>query len=247
MVLQNNTILITGGSSGIGLELTKKLSKNNNKILICGRSLDKLKQAKKGLPSVHYFQCDLSKADECMKLTDWVKDEHPDCNILINNAAIVHAENFYQDENILPKAHAELQTNLMAPIRLSKLLTPLLEKNELPKIINITTGLIYAPRVIYPFYNASKAALHSFTQVLRAQYIESPINVLEVQFPAVDTPWHNGNPPDFAISPTQAVMEMISGIEKGHKEIKVGKVRLLYWLSRVAPQFVFRKLNRMAN
>ncbi|MEL7834655.1 SDR family oxidoreductase [Fodinibius sp. Rm-B-1B1-1] len=245
MVLQNNTILITGGSSGIGLELTKKLLERKNKVLICGRTLKKLQRAKQKLPSLHYLQCDISKPSDCKQLRNWVLENHPHCNVLINNAAIVHVENFYRDDDILKKADAEVQTNLMAPIRLSKLFAPILNNNKNPGIINITTGLVYVPRTIYPFYNATKSALHSFTQVLRSQSTDSPIDIVEVQFPAVDTPWHQGNPPDIAIPTEEAVRKMIEGIEKGHKEVQVGKVKLLYLLSRLAPNFAFRKLNSL--
>ncbi len=245
MVLQNNTILITGGSSGIGLELARQLSPQNT-VLICGRTLHKLEQAQRQLPGIHYVQCDISKMEECEKLRDWVRQEHPGCNILINNAAIVHRDKFFGDDEIPKKAETEIQTNLLAPIRLASLFAPILWKNSYPKIINISTGLAYVPRTIYPFYNASKAGLHSFTQVLRAQAEQTPIKVIEVLFPAVDTPWHNGNPPDIAISPEEAVREMLLELEKGRDEIRVGKVSLLWWLSRLAPKFAFRKINSLS-
>lgn len=247
MVLQNNTILITGGSSGIGFELAKQLLERNNKVLICGRTLGKLQRARKQLPDLHYLQCDVSKPADCKRLYSWIRDEHPDCNILINNAAIVHTGNFYQDENIVEKASAEIKTNLLAPIRLSKLLAPILLSNENPAIINITTGLVFVPRTIYPFYNATKAALHSLTQVLRAQSKQLSVDIIEVQFPAVDTPWHKGSPPRIAISAEEAVMGMIKGIKKGKEEIRVGKATLLYLLFRIAPKFAFRKLNALTN
>lgn len=245
MVLQNNTVLITGGSSGIGLALAKKLLESNNNVLICGRTLEKLQRAKKKLPDLHYLQCDISKPSDCKRLRNWIREEHPYCNILINNAAIVHVENFFRDDDILDKADAEIQTNLMAPIRLTKLFVPILNNNENPSIITITTGLVYVPRTIYPFYNATKSALHSFVQVLRSQSADAPIDIIEVQFPAVDTPWHQGNPPDIAITAKEAVSKMIKGIEKGDKEVRVGKVKLLYLLSRLAPNFAFRKLNSL--
>lgn len=244
MVLQNNTILITGGSSGIGLELAKRLIESNNMVLICGRTPDKLQLAKQKLPQIKYLQCDISKPPDCERLRNWVLEEHPDCNVLINNAAIVHIENFFQDDDILDKADAEIQTNLMAPIRLSKLFAPILNSKKNPAIITITTGLVYVPHTIYPFYNATKSALHSFVQVLRSQSSDS-IDIIEVQFPAVDTPWHQGNPPEIAISVEEAVGEMIKGLEKGDKEVQVEKVKLLYLLSRLAPELAFRKLNSL--
>lgn len=240
-------MLITGGSSGIGFELAKKLINQKNRVLICGRSVDKLEKAKRLLPDLHYLQSDISKADECNKLVHWVSSEHPDCNTLINNAAIVHTDHFLDDDHILEKADTEIQTNLMGPIRLSKLFIPILQKNKRAKIINITTGLVYVPRATYPFYNATKAALHSFTQVLRSQLDSSSIEVIEVLFPAVDTPWHKGNPPKIAISTEKAVEGMLKGIEKGKQEIRVGKAKLLYLLARLAPNFALKKLNSLAD
>lgn len=247
MVLQDNTILITGGSSGIGLEMAEHFSKKSNKVLICSRSPDKLERAKKEIPSLHYLQCDISKPEECEKLRNWVESDHPECNILINNAAIVTRKNFYEDDEAIRHAESEIATNLMAPIRLSKLFAPVLAKNDHPRIINITTGLVYVPRADYPFYCATKAALHSFTKVLRTQSEGRTIKIIEVLFPVVDTPWHEGHPPDIAISPKEAVDEMIRGLERNKEEIPIGKVKLLYILSRIAPDFAFKKLNSLAS
>ncbi len=246
MKLENNTVLITGGSSGIGLELAKVLVAKNNKVLICGRNLEKLTQAKAQLPGIEFLQCDISKPDECEKLAKWVKDTYPACNILINNAAIVHFSNFYETENILEHARMEIETNLFAPIALSKFFIPIIEKNRFAHIINITTGLVYSPKAEYPFYNATKAALHSFTQVLRKQLSGKSIKITEVMFPAVDTPWHKGNPPKIAISTQLATEEMLKGLEKDKDEIRIAGVKLLYAVSRIAPKFAFKKINSLA-
>ncbi len=243
MILTNNTILITGGSSGLGLELAERLIAQNNTVLICGRSLDKLEKAKKKHPKLSYFQCDISKTEECKQLEKWITNNHPKCNILINNAAIVHQTNFKDDPEMIKKSEIEIQTNFIAPIVLSKIFIPIILKNKNPKIINITTGLVYTPKVSYPIYNATKSGLHAFTQVLRSQLKTTPIAVIEVLFPAVDTPWHKGNAPSFAISTSDAIDEMITSIENKKEEIKIGKVKLLYWISRIAPKFAFKKLN----
>lgn len=243
MILQNNTILITGGSSGIGLELAKRLIEKNNKVIICSRSKDKLEKAKVKYPDIEIFQCDLSKEKECERLTHWIKETHKECNILINNAAIVHITNFYKDEKILEKAKTEIHTNLLAPIILTKLFIPILEKNPKPKLINITSGLAYVPKADYPFYNTTKSALHSFTQTLRIQMDKSAIDILEVFLPPVDTPFHKGNPPKKVITVEKAVDKMISGIEKGEFEIRVGITKLIYLMSRIAPKFALKKVN----
>ncbi|RED92986.1 SDR family oxidoreductase [Marinoscillum furvescens] len=246
MDLTNNTILITGGSSGIGLELSRQLVAKN-KVIICGRSEKALLKAQAELPKLVVYPCDLSDENQCDQMVKWIQKEHPTLNVLINNAAIVHKEPFLQTANITEKAEQEMRTNFLAPIRLIHLLYPMLQQNEQASIINVTTGLIYTPRADYPFYNATKAALHSFTQVLRKQTEASNVEVIEVMFPAVKTPWHKGSPPKIAISCEEAVTKMIKGLVKGKSEIRVGGAKLLYVISRVAPGFAFKKVNEITN
>lgn len=245
MILSGNTILITGGSSGIGLELSKQFIQRNNKVIICGRSKQRLNEAKEQLPELDIFQCDLSSKSHCNDLADWIKNKHPKLNIIINNAAIVNKTKFFETDNIIEMAEQEIETNFMAPVRLIHLLFPQIQKNKNSSIINITTGLIYSPRADYPFYNATKAALHSFTQVLRKQVEKLNIHIIEVMFPAVKTPWHKGNPPKIAISAHKAGDEMLKGLEKGKAEIRVEGAKLLYNVSRIAPNFAFRKVNSL--
>ncbi|GAB2673360.1 hypothetical protein GCM10027036_28500 [Flavihumibacter cheonanensis] len=94
-------------------------------------------------------------------------------------------------------------------------------------------------------YNATKAALHSFTQVLREQIQPDPIEIIEVLFPVVNTPWHKGAAPRIAIQPQEAVAKMLKGIENNKTEIRVGAVQLLYFLHRIAPRFAFKKINQL--
>jgi uncharacterized oxidoreductase len=225
--------------------LARVLIEKGNKVLICGRSSEKLDEAKQKLSSVHTFPCNIAIISECEKLLEWVRTSPSECNVLINNAAIVHNTKFMDDDKMIAKAGQEIQTNLMAPIVLSKLFLPLLRKNKSSAIINITTGLVYAPRVTYPIYNATKAGLHAFTQVLRHQLQQTSVDVIEVMMSVVDTPWHKGNPPKSAITTEKAVAEMITKLEKGETEIRIDKVKLLYILSRIAPPFAFRKINQI--
>lgn len=245
MKLQNNTVLITGGSSGIGLELGKVLIKRGNRVIICSKSFNKLEAAQHQEPKFITYQCDLSDRKQCFDLANKIRENHPDLNILVNNAAIVHKTSFLEDAQIMEKLIAELQTNFIAPVQLINQLIPVLEKNRHAEIINITTGLIYVPRALYPFYNATKAALHSFTQVLRLQMGNKKIRITEVMFPAVDTQWHQGNPPKIAISVEEAVEEMIKGLDKGKSEIRVKGAKLIYLLSRIAPGFALKKINSL--
>lgn len=245
MKLNNNTILITGGSSGIGFELGKVLINKGNKVIICGKSKDKLEVAKHKEPKFITYQCDLSDSGECAGLVQKIHENHPDLNVLVNNAAIVNKTSIIGDSQAVEKLMNELKTNLVAPVQLINMLIPVLEKNKNPEIINITTGLIYIPRSLYPFYNATKAALHSITQVLRLQMKGKNINIVEVMFPAVDTPWHQGQVPKIAISASKAVQEMIKGLEKGKPEIRVGGAKILYLMSRLAPGFALKKVNEL--
>ncbi|WP_207425155.1 SDR family oxidoreductase [Pedobacter sp. SYSU D00535] len=245
MKLTGNTVLITGGSSGYGLELAKQLTAQNNRVLICGRDSGKLAAAKELIPALSVFQCDVSIPEDCHKLQHWISLEHPTLNILVNNAAVVHYSEFLTDEETIEKAKAEFETNLLAPIRLTKLLLPILLQNQTANLINITTGLVYIPRTRYTYYNASKAALHSFTQVLRAQLAGQAIQVREIMLPAVDTPWHKGNPPKIAISAAEAVLFSLQALETDREEMRIGKVKLLYVLSRLFPKLAFNKLNSL--
>lgn len=245
MQLTENTALVTGGSSGIGLQLCKELLKRNNRVLTCGRSAEKLNKARNQLPGLAVFPCDLADHTDRLKLADWINNHHPSCNVLINNAALVHRTHFADDPEIIQKAEYEMQANFLAPLALCKLLLPTLERNANPAIVNITTGLVYAPKAAYPVYCATKAALHSFTQVLRMQLADRSIAIKEVLMSVVDTPWHNGNPPKIAISAEEAVDLMLEGLAKDQDEIRIGGVKKLYLLSRLLPSVALKVINRV--
>ena len=245
MKLRNRTILITGGSSGIGLQLAKTLLDLDNTVIICGRSESKLKEARLLLPNVETIQSDIASESDRQRLMNKVYENHPDCSVLVNNAAIVHKTDFKSDDQMNEKSRVEIKTNLEAPICLSKLFLDHVGHRHDAAIINITTGLVFAPRAVYPVYNATKAGLHSFTQALRLQLKKEQTKIIEVMMPVVDTPWHKGDVPRIAISPEQAVAEMIRKIEKGKLEIHVGAVRTLYLLWRISPNLALRMINNI--
>ncbi len=244
-MIKNSTILITGGSQGLGLEMATRFLEAGNTVIVCARTSRQLEKAKGQYPQLNIFECDLSIEAEREGLCQWIKTHFPQINVLVNNAAIAHANDFIEDGNSYGKSKKEIETNLMAPIHLIKMLYPVLSNNSNPQIINITTGLVYVPRALYPIYNATKAALHSFTQVLRYQLQTTPVRVVEVLFPVVDTAWHKGKVPRIAISSKEAVTGMMSGLRANKKEIKVGAVKLLAVLARIAPKFAFKKINSL--
>ncbi len=245
MKLKGNTVLITGGSSGIGLELVKALLKKENQVIICGRSVEKLEKAKRELPAVHIFRCDLSLQSEREKLYSWTVKNHSICNVLINNAGYANRMHILKDKDYLPLAEHEMQTNFIAPMSLIQLFLPHLEKQGNSYIINVTTGLVYLPKAVEPVYCASKAALHSFTQPLRLQIKDTGVQVIEVLPPAVNTSFHHGNVPKIAISVGVAVAEIVEGLENDKKEIRVAGSKLAYIISRIAPSFGLRKINQL--
>ena len=244
MKLSQRTILITGGSSGIGLELARRLVDQSNKVLICGRSIEKLQQAKSELPALHIFQCDLAAENERERLVAWVSDEHSELSVLINNAAIAHSGNFLATNDALVQAENEIAINFLAPLHLTHRLSAQLSQAEQPAVINITTGLVYAPLAEYSFYNATKAALHSFTKGFRLQERNNPLRVIEVLMPVVDTPWHKGRAPKSAITAAEAVNQMLKGIARNKTEIRVGLTKVLWLLSRLSPKSGLKIINR---
>lgn len=242
MNIKGKTILITGGSSGVGLELARQLIAENT-VLICGRSQEKLDQATAEMPRLQAFQCDLAIEQDRLKLIRWVNENHPQLSILCNNAAVAHAGYFFELENPIALAQQEMAINFIAPVHLSKALYPLLRQQENSAIINISSGLAYSPRAEYSFYNATKAALHSFTQGLQLQAAHGNTQIVEVLLPVVDTPWHKGETPKSAISPRQAVETMLQGIKNGQQEVRVGLTKVLYYLNRLSPQLASKILN----
>ncbi|MGM8360693.1 SDR family oxidoreductase [Flavobacterium sp. ARAG 55.4] len=246
MEIFNSTVIITGGSSGIGFEICKRLLQKGNTVITCSGSAEKLGEAKKQLPGLITYQCDLSQFAECEKLVKWTVLNFPSVNVLINNAATATRSDFISDATIIEKLEKEIAVNFKAPVYLIKSLYPLMAKNNRALIVNITSGLVYVPTKKYTFYNATKSALHSFTQVLRLQLQQQNVKITEVLFPVVDTPWHNGKVPKGAISAEDAVDEMLRGIKDDKAEIRISKVKLLYFLNRIAPDFMFKKINSMS-
>jgi uncharacterized oxidoreductase len=183
MLLSNNKMLITGGASGIGLGLTERFVKENNTVLICGRRESALKAVKDKYPSVIFRVCDLSKTEDRENLFNWIKEEHPDLNVLINNAGI-QQDLSISDNLFYQYAKKELEINIDAPIHLASLFGNL---KSLTTIMNVTSGLAFVPISRMTVYCASKAFLHSFTISLRHVLKEKNIEVIEIIPPALNT------------------------------------------------------------
>jgi uncharacterized oxidoreductase len=186
MILTGNTILITGGTSGIGLGFAKKFAELGNNIIICGRRKDRLKKISEINANVTGIQCDLSITNNREDLVKKVLKDYPSVNVLVNNAGIQLANDLTKPIDV-SKIRQEIEINFVAPVHLSSLLVNQLKQQTNSTIINISSGLGYAPIAFMPVYCATKAAIHSWSLSLRKQLENTSIKVFEIAPPSVDT------------------------------------------------------------
>jgi uncharacterized oxidoreductase len=249
MKTRDNTILITGGATGIGFSLAETLVNAGNRVIICGRREGKLKEAKNKLPQILIRTCDVSDEKERKLLFNWVKDNFNDLNVIINNAGIQRAVNLKKGTQDLFAGENEIETNLVAPIHLSAYFIPLLLKKQEAAIINVSSGLGFVPIASMPVYCATKAAVHSFTQSLRYQLRDTSIKVFEIIPPMVDTELgkgtiEEGNQEFRGISPSEVAGATLTAMENNKYEIMVGEAKDLVMGSRTNPEKAFQNINR---
>jgi uncharacterized oxidoreductase len=242
MKMTGNTILITGGTSGIGLSLAARFLKAGNRVLICGRRKDKLAEAEKAHPGLRTFVCDVSKQADREALFAYAVREFPDLNVLFNNAGVLR---YLQvgESRAWDQTAEEIATNLTAPIHLSMLFAEHLAQRPDAAILNTTSGLAHVPLAAAPVYSATKAALHSFTLSLRHQLAGKGIRVIEISPPHVNTdlgvPGTNGAGMDLGAY----IDSVMAGFEKGEEEITVGFSALISRAGREEKDRAFAQLN----
>lgn len=241
MKLTNNTILITGGSSGIGLAMAKKFYEIGNKVIIVARDKQKLNEVKTQIPEIEIFQCDLTKQIDMDELIVFIEQQYPNLNMLFNNAAIQYNYSFLTEPNLINKIDYEIRANLISTIKLCSLLLPTLLKNENSAIVNISSGLAISPKKSAPVYCATKAAIHNFTKAFRYQMEETNLTIFEIIPPLVDTAMTEGRGKG-KISPEQLVDEFIKDFKNNKVESYIGKSKLLKLISRIAPKLADRIL-----
>lgn len=222
----NNTILITGGSSGIGLALAQQLSTIGNRVIICGRSQEALNKTKATHPDLIIFRCDIANAESRRDLCDWLEAEHPLLNILINNAGVQFNRNV-QDSNAFDGIDEEIGINFTAQVHMIGDLLPLLRQQFHAIIVNVTSGLAFSPMADIPIYCATKAAMHSFTLSLRHQLRNTNIKVTELAPPMIDTSLGNGTRSSGTkgqtmMLPDAFAKEAIAQLIHGKDEILIG-------------------------
>jgi uncharacterized oxidoreductase len=192
MNLTGNTILITGGGSGIGRGLAEELHKLGNQVIIAGRRKQVLDETTAANPGMASVQVDMENADAIRAFAAQVTADFPSLNVLINNAGIMRAERLLAQQPNLADAEAIIATNLLGPIRLTAALLSHLERQPHATIMNVSSGLAFMPLTLTPTYCATKAALHSYTQSLRYQLRGTRIEVLELVPPYVATDLMSG-------------------------------------------------------
>jgi uncharacterized oxidoreductase len=186
MELAGHSVLVTGGASGIGSAIAARFLQAGSDVLICGRRADKLREAQAKHPKLRTHVCDVEDPEQRVALYEWAVRESPALDVLVNNAGVQRRIQLAT----LPEwahIHHEIAINFEAHVHLAVLFIPHLREQKRPAIINVSSGLAFAPLADVPIYCATKAAMHSFTQSLRHQLRETPIKVVELIPPAVDT------------------------------------------------------------
>lgn len=192
MKTTGNTILITGGGSGIGRGLAEAFHALGNHVIVAGRRKQALDETTAANPGMTALTLDIQDPASIRAVAAQLATHHSALNVLINNAGIMRAERLQPRQDDLNDAEAIVATNLLGPIRLTAALLPLLQKQPRSTIMNISSGLAFVPLALTPTYCATKAAIHSYTQSLRYQLRASTTEVLELVPPYVATNLMNG-------------------------------------------------------
>ncbi len=185
MIIRGNTVLITGGESGIGRGLAESFYNLGNEVVIAGRNLKALAEVDSACPGIDIAHFDQSNAASIADLVAQLVRRHPKLNILINNAGVQQREDLSNGN--LEAAENAIATNLLGPIRLTAGFMSTLLANQPSAILNVTSALGFVPQAITPTYSATKAALHSYTQSLRSQLRDKRVDVIEIIPPFVQT------------------------------------------------------------
>jgi uncharacterized oxidoreductase len=248
MKQSNQVVLITGGGSGIGLALAQKFLENQNTVIITGRNLAKLEKVKEQHPEIHIYQSDVTADADVRMLTEQIAEQFGWLDVLINNAGIMNLLDAGAAENNLQAQMQEIEINFNSPIRMLHYALPLLKKSKHAVLVNVSSGLAYVSFTQAPVYSGTKSAVHFWTQAIRPQLKLQNIRVVELLPPVVDTKLaHDADLKDDNLKPMAA--EKLADIFwkdylKGKEEITPGISKALKLMSRLAPKFIFKQLNR---
>lgn len=239
MKLNGRTVVVTGASSGIGQAVARQLAERGCRAVLCGRDPAALSSASASIRGSVAVQADLATPEGRRHLVSAVQTEHPDASVLVNCAGVMRDDRL--DGGDLATLREQTEVNLVAPIELTLSLLDQLRRTD-GAVVTVTSGVAYVPIGRTAVYSATKAALHSYTLSLRERLRDRGVRVFELIPTAVDTPMMSAvDAPK--ISPEHAAAALVAGMEADREEIRIGQASLLAAMSRIAPHFIFRKLN----
>jgi len=241
----NNTVLITGGSAGIGFELARLFSEQGSQVIITGRDEQRLKTAVSKLKNTKAIVSDVSDDSQVDALVEQLNREYPSLNIVINNAGKAYYYELGNEGDVAKKAAEEMQTNYIAPILLTDKLLPLLKKQKEAAVVNVTSIVAFAPGRRLATYAASKAALHAYTRTLRITLEKTAPNVrvFELMPPLVNTEFSKVIGGENGIPPQQVAEDLVQALQDDTYEIHVGQTAQLYQLSLSSPAEALKAMN----
>ena len=244
MKTSNNTVLVIGGSAGIGLEMAKLFVAKGNHVIITGRSKERLELAAAQLGNVSIIVSDATKENDVKQLAEKLNKEFPALNILINNAAVAHLYEPGNNESAFEKASDEMFANYLSIVRLNEYLLPLLRKQAEAAIVNVSSIVAFVPSKRMPGYAASKAALHSYSQSLRLSLQgNGNVKVFELMPPLVNTEFSKEIGGSNGIAPSVVAADLVDAIENDVYEVHVGNTANMYELFRQSPSDALAAMN----
>lgn len=244
MKITGSTVLITGGTSGIGLEFARQFLALGNTVVVTGRDQARLDAAATALPGIQTIRSDVTDTHAIAQLVDQVSNRFPRLDMLVNNAGIMKGLDVLAPQGDLLSLTSEVETNLNGPIRLVSAFLPLLRRQPSAAIVNVTSGIAFLPMPPSPVYSAAKAGLHAWTMTLRMQLQGTNIRVFEVAPPLTATPLGTDtfHPEVTKGIPVMAVERMVTialkGIDQGKFEIRPGMSNVMKAVSRIAPNWL---------
>jgi uncharacterized oxidoreductase len=240
MKLTGRTILITGGSAGIGLAFALKFVELGNQVIVTGRRQAVLDQIKLRYPKIDTIRSDVANPVEITALAARMKADYPKLDVLMNNAGISHYKNLKATAADLADLTLELNINAGGVIRMTSAFIDILKANR-GTLINVSSALAFVPLPCIPIYCATKAAIHSYTLSLRFQLQETGVEVIELMPPAVKTDMTADLPEGDGITlitTEELVKQSFKALKAGSLEIRPGQSKQLALMSRLAPGFI---------
>ncbi len=244
MKLTGRTILITGGSAGIGLAFALKFLELGNEVIVTGRRQAVLDQVKAKYPKLHTIQSDVADPAQVAALAARVKADFPKLDVLMNNAGIMLHKNLKAPAADLAELMAEMNVNVGGVITTTSAFIDILRANK-GTVINTSSALAFVPLPSAPIYSATKAAIHSYTQSLRFQLEETGVEVIELMPPGVKTDMTAELAEGVVVSvitTDELVKQSFAALKTGAFEIRPGQAKQLAFLRRLAPNFINRQL-----